>query len=167
VISRKLAQVFFLHPNQITWSAIYDRMYHDHRWYLQHQLSLRLPLLAAVGISNSNSTFPLAFCYCQSESEEALGFFFGSLKEVVFLKGANQRVHVGILKVVLGRPSCGVGSRRCLSLPYTKPQTCDWHCRSNEKALSQRWLYIYPGRRHRRSYRSCRAVLELHSEWYV
>jgi hypothetical protein len=37
VISRKLAQVFFVHPDQITWSAIYDRMYHDHRWYLQHQ----------------------------------------------------------------------------------------------------------------------------------
>jgi hypothetical protein len=89
-------------------------------------MSLRLPLLAAVGISNSNSTFSLAFCYCPSESEEALGFFFGSLKEVVFLKGANQSVHAGNAKGCTWRLSYGVGLRDALA-SYTKPQTCDWH----------------------------------------
>ena len=65
--------------------------------------ALRLPLLAAVGISNSNSTFPLAFSYCPSESEDAFGFFFDSLREMVFLKAATtQGALAGMPRVVLG-----------------------------------------------------------------
>lgn len=69
--------------------------------------ALRLPLFAAVGISNSNSTFPLAFSYYPSESEDAIGFFFDSLKEMVFLKG-TQGPPAGIPKVVLGDQAAGL-----------------------------------------------------------
>jgi hypothetical protein len=65
---------------------------------------LRLPLLAAVGVSNSGATFPLAFSYCPFKSEDAFGFFFDSMKEMVFLKGAKivSGMNINLLKVVLG-----------------------------------------------------------------
>ena len=68
--------------------------------------ALRLPLLAAMGISNSNSTFPLAFSYCPSESEDAIGFFFDSLREMVFLKGTQGAR--GYAKSGAWRPRCGI-----------------------------------------------------------
>ena len=89
VISRRLIQIFFIHLNQIelgqrfvaNFIMIIDGTFHTN--------ALRLLLLVAVGISNSNSTFPLAFSYCPSESEDAFGFFFDSLREMVFLKGTQ------------------------------------------------------------------------------
>jgi hypothetical protein len=104
IMARKLVQVFFIHPNQIHFGQrfvagfimIIDGTFNTN--------ALRLPLLAAVSISNSGTTFPLAFSYCPSESEEAFGFFFDSLKEVVFLKGAKfvNGVNTGLPKVILG-----------------------------------------------------------------
>lgn len=72
--------------------------------------ALRLPLLAAVANSNLGATFPLAFSYCPSKSEEAFGFFFDSLKEVVFLKGAKfvNGVNTSLLKVALGDQTAGL-----------------------------------------------------------
>jgi hypothetical protein len=72
--------------------------------------ALRLPLLAAVGVSNSGATFPLAFSYCPSESEDAFGFFFNSMKEMVFLKDAKimSGVNTSLLKVVLGDQAAGL-----------------------------------------------------------
>jgi hypothetical protein len=66
--------------------------------------ALRLPLFAVIGVSNSDVTFPLAFSYYSSESEDAFGFFFDSMKEMVFLKSAKivSGVNISLSKVVLG-----------------------------------------------------------------
>jgi hypothetical protein len=63
--------------------------------------ALRLPLLVTVGVSNLGITFPLAFSYSLSESEDAFRFFFNSIKEMVFLKGAQivNKINTSLLKV--------------------------------------------------------------------
>jgi hypothetical protein len=104
IVARKLVQVFFIYSKQIHlgqrfiagFVMIIDGTFNTN--------ALRLPLLAAVGVSNSGKTFPLAFSYCLSESEDTFGFFFDSLKEVVFLKGAKiiGGVNTSLPKVVLG-----------------------------------------------------------------
>jgi hypothetical protein len=48
--------------------------------------TLHLSFLVAIGISNLKATFSLTFNYCLLESEEAFGFFFNLLKEVVFVE---------------------------------------------------------------------------------
>jgi hypothetical protein len=91
--------------------------------------ALRLPLLAAVGVSNSGATFPLAFSYCPSESEDAFGFFFDSMKEMVFLKGAKivSGVNTSLPKVVLGDQAAGLISALPKYLSSAQLQHCDWH----------------------------------------
>jgi hypothetical protein len=91
--------------------------------------ALRLPPLAAVSISNSNSSFPLAFSYCPSESEEAFSFFFDSLQEIVFLKGAKfvKGVNTSLPKAMLSDQAAGLISAMLKYLPHAQLQHCDWH----------------------------------------
>lgn len=67
--ARKLIQIFFIHPEQIHlgqrfvggFVMIMDGAFNTN--------GLRLPLLAAVGVSNSGATFPLAFSYCYTHTK--------------------------------------------------------------------------------------------------
>jgi hypothetical protein len=103
VIVRKLVQIFFIHLEQVHLSQrfvagfvmIIDGTFNTN--------VLRLPLLAVISISNLGATFPLAFSYCPSKNEETFNFFFDSLKEVIFLKGATfvKGVNTSLPKVVL------------------------------------------------------------------
>jgi hypothetical protein len=117
VIGRKLIQVFFIHPKQVhlgqrfiaNFIMIIDGTFNTN--------ILRLPLLAAVGVSNEGTSFPLAFSYTSSKSEEAFGFFIDSLKGV----------NTGMLKVVLGDQAAGLIAAIPHYLSTAQLQHCDWH----------------------------------------
>jgi hypothetical protein len=127
IIARKLIQVFFIHPNQIHFGQRFIAGFIIIINGTFNTNALRLPLLTTVGISNSGTTFPLVFSYCPSESEEAFSFFFDSLKEVVFLKGAKfvNSVNTDLPKVIFGDQAAGLISAIPKYLSTTQLQHCD------------------------------------------
>lgn len=72
--------------------------------------TLRLSLLVVINVSNLRVIFSLAFSYYPSESEDVFRFFFDSIKELVFLKGAKiiNGVNTSLPKVVLSDQITGL-----------------------------------------------------------
>jgi MULE transposase domain len=87
--AQRLTQIWFAHPKQL---AAAQRFVADQVLIIDGTFNtnkLRLPLLAAVGITNLGSTFPIAFSYCPSESKESLKFFFDCLTRECFKSEDN------------------------------------------------------------------------------
>jgi MULE transposase domain len=82
---------------------------------------LRLPLLAAVSITNSGSTFPVAFSYCPSESKESLKFFFNYLSRECFKREDN----IPPCRVVISDQATSLIVALPEALPQAILQSCD------------------------------------------
>jgi MULE transposase domain len=120
---QRLTQIWFAHLKQL---AAAQRFVADQVLIIDGTFNtneLRLPLLAAVGITNSGSTFPVAFSYCPLESKESLKFFFDCLTRECFKREDN----IPPCRVVIGDQAAGLIAALPEALPQAILQSCDWH----------------------------------------
>jgi MULE transposase domain len=111
---QRLTQIWFAHLKQL---AAAQRFVADQVLIIDGTFNtneLRLPLLAAVGITNSGSTFPVAFSYYPSESKESLKFFFDCLTRECFKREDN----IPPCRVVISDQAAGL----IAALPEALPQ---------------------------------------------
>ena len=121
--AQRLIQIWFAHLKQL---AAAQRFVADQVLIIDGTFNtneLRLPLLAAVGITNSGSTFPVAFSYCPSESKESLKFFFDCLTREYF----KSKDNIPSCRVVISDQAAGLIAALPEALLKAVLQSCDWH----------------------------------------
>jgi MULE transposase domain len=133
IVNRKLAQIFFYHPNAVHLAQRWDA---GHAVVIDATFNkkyLRLPLMVAVGVTNENKTFPIAFSYCLSDSAECFNFFFEALRPS-FINNIPEPT------VVISDLAAGIISSFDTHkvMPHSKLQFCSWHVREAMKVKFKR-----------------------------